>query len=195
MSRRLLLLFAFLLLAGNMVASPPLSPEAQRVQNAYARLQANPTAAPAKLAYLKAFPDSKAAFLRVFSPVDGGQLYGTSHEQVTALKSIATTYPQAVLALCFGIGKNLTWDADAVGDLQYTTVEVGGRHPRAFAAEARKLKPAERQALFRFLADAENHRQYPQYQALITRLTESGAADLAAALEQARQRRMKEPHG
>ena len=196
MSYRLRLLFAVLLLLGGTAgASPPLSAEAQRVQSAYAKLQASSKSASAKLAYLRAFPATKAAFVRVFSLPDGGQLSNTSHEHIAALKGLAATSPQAVLAICFNIGKNLVWEADAVGSLQHATVEIGGLHPRTFAAEARKLKPAERVALFGFLADVENHRKYSAYQDLIKRLTESGASDLASGLEQAKQRRMRQPHG
>jgi hypothetical protein len=195
MSYRFCLLFAFLLLGGAAAASPPLSDEAQRVQSAYARLKANPKSASAKLAYLRAFPTTKAAFIRVFNSADGGQLSATSHEHVATLKSVAHTYPQPVLALCFSIGKNLAWEADAVSSLQHASVEIGGLHPRTFAAEARKLKPTERVALFGFLADVENHQKYSEFHDLIKRLNESGDSDLGSGLEQAKQRRMRQPHG
>jgi len=189
---RLAILLIVVCFCGRALAAPPLSAESRRVQQAYEALQAQPGSKAARLQYLQAFPASKAEFLRIFNSFDGSQLYETSFEHIGALKRVAGTYPHQVLRKCFAIGKSLRWDADAVGDLQSTTVQLGGIHPQAFAAEARRLSAPERLSLFCFLADAENHRAYPEYVALMKSLSQTGAADLAGSLQQAKERRQRQ---
>jgi hypothetical protein len=175
---------------------PPLTAESRTVKQAFSALNVKPSSKQAQLAYLRAFPNTKAAFLRVFMDVPNfGQLYNESHEYIAALQRISKAYPQEVLRKCFAVGKDLTWDADAVGYLQHATVEIGVASPRTFAEEARKLTAPEQLKLFRFLADVESHRDYIHYPLLMKRLTETGASDLAAKLRRAKERRIKEPHG
>ncbi|WP_205590826.1 hypothetical protein [Hymenobacter oligotrophus] len=75
--------------------------------------------------------------------------------------------------------------------MQHATVELGAAHPQAFAAEVRQLPAAEQRSLFRFLADVEGHDVYKPYPLLMKRLLATGAPDLAALLQQAKERRIR----
>ena len=176
--------------------APPLSAESKAVQKAFIALKAGPTLPQLQLAYVKTFPKSRAAFLRVFvDEQNSRQLYSESHEYIAALHQAGKVFPKNVLRICFSIGKNLVWEADAIGDLQHTTVKLGVEFPRVFAEETRRLLATEQLHLFRFLADVENHRAYTEYEMLRQKLAATGATDLAAKLGLARERRMKLPHG
>ncbi|QIL76141.1 hypothetical protein [Hymenobacter sp. HDW8] len=182
----------FSLFGWQIPADNRLSEEARQVQAAYKRFKKEPASLQVQQRFVVAFPASQAAFIRVFHPADFGQLYASSDKYIQTLQQVGSNYPKEVLHKCLIISKDLVWDADATGFLQHATARMGAAHPRIFMQEARQLSLVEQTKLFRFLADVENHNQYPEYQLLMKQLSEIGATDLTQMMRQAKEQRVKQ---
>jgi hypothetical protein len=172
----------------------PLSADSKNVKAAYEELVKHPDSKQKQLAYLKAFPENKKHFLEVFGAADFGQLYKDSHEYITAFFELSKKHPAAVIDKSINIGKDLIWDADAVGDLQHSIVEMGNEHTSTFATKVNALTALQQKNLTKFLADVENHKAYPEYQALIDALNKVHQVKLAGRLIKARTEREKIKH-
>lgn len=173
----------------NLSFCQPLSADSKNVKAAYDELAKHADSKQKQLAYLKAFPENKKQFLEVFGAADFGQLYKGSHEYITAFFELSKKHPAAVIDKSINIGKDLIWDADAVGDLQHSIVEMGNEHTSTFARKVNALTAQQRNNLAKFLADVENHKTYPEYQALIDALNKIHQVKLAGRLIKARTER------
>ena len=92
------------------------------------------------------------------------------------------------------IGKNLRWEADAVGYLQHGIVALGNNYTSLFILKINSLSPEEQSNLISFLADVENHDAYPEYKQLIKSIKVAGRTDLADKFITAMNQREKQHH-
>ena len=92
------------------------------------------------------------------------------------------------------LSKDSHYEADAPAYLQQATVDYARQHAKTFADLMKPLAANKQTQLIEFLADAENHAAYPQYQDLIDQLKTAGENDLARRFETAREERSKQPH-
>ena len=185
--------FLFLISALNGTCQS-LSPTSEKIKKAYDQLKINGSSETLQLNYINAFPNSKEEFIAIFSPEDGKQLSTVSDQYLRLLLVLGDRYPTKVLRKSMNIGKRLKWDADAVGYLQHLIVDVANKHPGVFIEEIGKLNEDEKASLIRFLADVENHRAYPEYQALIDKLIFAKQNTISELFIQARKERQKQHH-
>ncbi len=89
------------------------------------------------------------------------------------------------------IGKDLKYDADAIGQLQNEIVHLGNEHINLFLAKLKALPYNQTAHLINLLADVENHKAYPEYQQLIDLLKKRGEVKIANQFITARTLRMK----
>lgn len=169
-----------------------LLPEALLIKNAYDRLAKNRINEASKKNYIQAFPSNSKLFISIFNADKFDQLYSVSKEYIDALQQSANSFPKEAISKCVDIGKNLTWDVDAVIYLQQASVVLAAQYPKLFAEKYNTLNDIEKVNLIRFYADAENHSAYPEYQALVDSLKKNGSSNIAKSLEAARIKRKKE---
>jgi len=169
-----------------------LSPKAQALAVALAKLKEHPNDFAAQEYYLDTFPRNYNEFLQLFD-LDR-ELYFDSHDYISILPSLAKTHELQVGQLLVGLSKNAHYEADAPGDLRDVTTEYGSEHTKIFARLLLRLSATDRAHEITFLADAENFGGYPDFQKLIDNLKSLGQQQLARAFETARTKRKKQPH-
>lgn len=174
--------------------TPSILNDVTKVKSAYENLSADKNSKKLQQDYISAFPSDTKTFLAVFQSDKFDQLYSDSHKYIEALENCATNSPTEVISKCVDIGKNLVWDADAVGLLQHISVDIAIQHPPTFVSKYKTLNDKEQDKLINFYADVENHSAYPEYQDLIDKLNSIGEKDIAKKLETARTFR-KAKHG
>ena len=175
--------FLFFLMS---VSSQTLIPDAVKIKTAFEKLSVEPDNKQFQKNYITAFPSDTKTFLSVFQTEKFDQLYSESDKYLDTLEQCATTFPVEVISKCINIGKNLVWDADAVGQLQKISVRIDVRYTSYFVSKYRKLNKKEQDRLINFYADVENHRVYKSYQDLIDKLNSVGQMDISKKLEIAR---------
>ncbi len=169
--------------------SQSLLPESIRIKKAFDHLSADPSSKVMQAEYVAAFPENTNDFLRVFNPKQFDQLYQNSFEYLNVLEKCGTSFPNEVINKCIHIGKNLVWDADAVGQLQHICVRMASAHPTVFLKQVDKLRTIEKDSLISFLADVENHNTFKDYQQLIDVLNSIGEVQIAERFENERSKR------
>lgn len=135
---RIKLLLIFLLLF-KYSPSQTLIPEALKVKIAYRNLSSDTNSENLKRFYVSSFPSDTKTFLKVFQSKKFDQLYMDSYKYLEAFKKCATTFPIQVINKCVDIGKNLVWDADAVGQLQQMSVRLAIKHVTIFVNKYKTL--------------------------------------------------------
>jgi hypothetical protein len=190
---RLLLTCTFSILCST-IFSQKLIPEAQSVKIAFEKLGLNESDKNSKLRYIASFPSNAKTFIRVFNPKNFDQLYSNSYKYIEAFEHCATDFPTEVINKCIDIGKELVWDADAVGDLQQLSVSLAAKYPNVFIKKYNTLSSNEQDKLILFYADVENHDDYKNYQNLIDRMKKNGDYAVSRKLEVARVQRIKVMH-
>ena len=186
---KLLLIFLVLSLCSH---SQTLIPEAIKVKAAFNKLSADTNSKKLQQLYIAAFPSDTKTFLKIFQTEKFDQLYSDSYKYLDAFEKCATTFPSQVISRCVDIGKNLVWDADAVGQLQQISVRLAIHHLTFFVNKYKTFDSKAQNHLLRFYADVENFKAYPEYQELINKLKNIREADIAKKLESARILRMAE---
>ena len=189
-----LIICFFLILIFNKGFTQSLSEASKKVKIAFEVLKNHPDSKPKQLAYLKVFPQNKQQFIEIFDPVDFSQLYSDSFQYIDAFIALAKDYPTDVIDKSINIGKDLKWEADAIGDLQRSIVKLGNQNIDIFSKEVNALPTIETGHLIAFLADVENHKAYPEYQQLIEALQRIGENKLAAKFIKARAFRERNNH-
>ncbi len=174
-----LTIFLFLIAPADLAFAQQLSTKSKQVLTVYNQLQSCPGSKTCALNYIEVFPDDTAQFLRVFAPADFGQLYKSSDNFIDEFFKLSRYHSVLVINKAIDIGKDLKWDADAVGYLQHGIVALGNRYTRLFILKINSLKPKEQSNLITFLADVENHDAYPEYKKLIKSINDAGRTDLA----------------
>jgi len=172
--------------------SQKLSPKSEQVKAAWEALSKQPDSKQLQLAYLKTFPSNKRNFIAVFAPDNFKQLYDNSHVYIESFAGLAKQYPTEVIDKSVNIGKDLKWDADAIGDLQHAIVEMGIGNTVIFSKKLKSLTAIQQSHLAIFLADEEGIKHDRTYQELIDALTKIGEKSLASKFEIARTDREKE---
>ena len=183
--------FLILLVSPDRLLSQQLSVDANRVKQAWEKLSQSPNSKEAQLIYVNTFPDSKKLFMEIFQPDDFKQLYPDSHKYVDSFAGSAKYYPREVIGKSVNIGKDLVWEADATGELQYAIVELGSKYPMLFSNKVKTLSATEIDRLVKFLSDIENFQAFPEYQRLIDSLNKTGSTSLANKFIKARELRKK----
>jgi hypothetical protein len=171
---------------------PSLSIQERDLRDAWVELEKKPHDANAQGRYLNAFPHTYKEFLNFFVV---GRNFSDGHEVILLLPSSAEKHQDELGKLLVNLGKDARWDADAPNYLQHITAVYAGQHADTFASLVNQLSVAERVNLITFLADAENHAAYPEYEDLINQLKILGQGRLAKEFEEARAERMRQPHG
>jgi len=175
----------------NVSFSQALSPAAMKVKTAYVQLKIYPGSKPKQLAYLNAFPQNKQQFVEIFNAPNNGQLTSNSQGFIATFVDMAKNYPTEVIDKSVNIGKDLTHEADAIGQLQHAIVDLGNHYTKLFAKKVNSLSDKESDNLVKFLADAENHSGYTQYQQLTEELSKIGEVKLSNKFVQAKEQREK----
>jgi hypothetical protein len=168
-----------------------LSSRASELTQALAALRTSPDDSGAQERYLKAFPHNYREFLHLFD-LDH-ELYD-GHDFIDALSLTGKDHAAELGELLVGLAKDAYHDADAPSYLQQVTAVYAGQHPKTFAELCKQLSPQKQTQLITFLADAEAHYSYPEYQAVIDGLKRIGEDKLAIRFEEARTRRERQPH-
>jgi hypothetical protein len=167
-----------------------LSPEARNLTQALAALRTNPDDPEAQERYLKTFPRDYKDFLNLFDL--GHELYD-GHDFVDALSLAGKAHATELGKLLVGLAKDAHHDADAPSYLQQVTAVYAGQHTKTFAEMLSQLPPEKQNQLITFLADAEAHYSYAEYQAIIDGLKGIGEDKLATRFQEARAKREKQP--
>ena len=107
------------------------------------------------------------------------------------LEICSQNFPKEAINKCIDIGKNLVWDADAVGELQNLSVNLAIKYFKIFVDKFKTLNSKEQQSLINFYADVENQSSYPEFQKLINKFKKIGETGITKELETARSIRMK----
>ena len=166
--------------------SQTLIPDALKVKTAFDDLSADTNSKKLQQIYVAAFPSDTKIFLKVFQTEKFDQLYMHSYKYLEAFEKCATRLPTEVVGKCIDIGKNLVWDADAVGQLQEISVRLALKHLTTFVNKYKTLGSKAQDKLLTFYADVENYNAYPEFQELIDKLKNIGEKDIAKKLGSAR---------
>ncbi|MFZ7166271.1 MAG: hypothetical protein ACO1G5_01870 [Bacteroidota bacterium] len=188
MTTRVFILFLFFCEFCN---SQTLIPDAKKVKLAYENLSANSNSIILQQNYVAAFPSDTNTFLAVFQTTKFDQLYLDSDKYIEAFEKCAGTFPTEVIGKCVDIGKNLVWEADAIGHLQHISIALAANHLTTFINKYKTLDNRQQNSLIRFYADVENHNAFEEYQKLIDKLKSVGEMDIAKNFETARENRIK----
>lgn len=183
-----ILTISFLIIL-NVTFSQPLIPVAEELITAFVKLKSDANNKQLQADYIRVFPSDTKTFLSVFHTENFDQLYNDSDKYIDAFEKCGITFPGVVMEKCIAIGKNLAWDADAVGKLQQISVELAVLYPSVFVAEFKKLDYENQTNLITFYADVENHKAYPVYQELIIQLKNIDQGGIIKKLESARSTR------
>jgi hypothetical protein len=191
-TQRLIACLLFVFALNDVAYSQTLSKESLKIVQAWEYLDKHPNSAKARLAYIKIFPGDQQLFTKIFDPDDYKELYGESYKYIDRFVGLAKFYPKQVIDKSVDIGKDLIWRADATGQLQQSTVELGVSHISIFIKKIKTLPKYKVDHLITFLADVENHKAYAVYQQLIDSLNKTGETRLATKFIRARALREKE---
>jgi hypothetical protein len=132
--------------------SQALIPAAAKVKVAYEKLSADINSEKLQQDYIIAFPSDAKTFLSVFfDTVKFEQLYSSSYYYLSEFEKCAAIFPIEAISKCVDIGKNLVWDADAVGDLQYISVYLATAHLQIFISKFKTLNKTEQDSLIAFM--------------------------------------------
>jgi hypothetical protein len=168
-----------------------LNADAIRVKSAYEIFLTDTSSKKLQQVYIDSFPSNANSFLAIFQSTEFDQLYIDSYKYIEALEKCETTFPKEVISKCVYIGKNLAWDADAIGHLQQISVDLALIHLNVFITKYKTLDKKDQNKLITFFADVENHKAFQQYQKLIDKLESVGEIDIALKLDSARAIRIK----
>lgn len=168
------------------IISQTLHPQAVKIKTAFEKLSLDTNNRKLQKNFVAAFPSDAQTFLDIFLPEKLDQLYSESYRYLQMLKRCAKTIPKNVIGKCIDIGKDLVWDADAVGHMQKIIVELSMDYLKVFIGKFGTLSTDEQNRLINFYADVENHNAYTIYQDLIDKLNAIGRTDITAKLEVAR---------
>ncbi len=171
--------------------SQTLNPAAEKVKFAFDKLMADSSNKKMQANYIQAFPADTKTFLTVFQTTKFDQLYMDSYKYLELFERCGTNSPKEVIDKCIAIGKNLVWDADAVGQLQKLSVLVAVKNTNIFVDEYKMLDGSNQDNLISFYADVENYSAYKIYQDLIVKLKVLGETDISKKMEDAREKREK----
>jgi hypothetical protein len=185
-----ILIILFLLFFKSLL-SQALIPDAVKIKSAYELLVADTSNKKLQESFVTAFPSNTKSFLRVFQTKNFDQLYKESYNYLYLFEKCAATYQKMVLSKCVNIGKNLVWDADAVGQLQEISVELSVKYLNIFIEDYNSLKIKEQNSLINFYADIENFDDNSEYQKLIDKLNSVGQVEIVKKLEGAKAKRKK----
>lgn len=166
-----------------------LSPRARDLTQSLAALRANPADSQEQERYLKIFPHDYKEFLNLFD-LDR-ELYD-GHDFIEALSLTGKDHATELGKLLVGLAEDAHLDADAPNYLQHVTAVYAGQHAKTFAELFSHLRPQKQNQLISFLADAEAHYSYPEYQAIIDAFKRIREDKLAARFEEARAKREKQ---
>src|ERR1700733_2529558 len=133
-----LLTFVFLLFFKFLI-SQALIPEAAKIKAIYVKLAADTGNRVLQESYITAFPSNAKSFLKVFQTKTFDQLYEDYDKYLDLLDYCSLAFPGRVLSKCINVGKDLVWDADAVGQLQHMCVLLSGKYIRIFITDYKKL--------------------------------------------------------
>lgn len=184
------LVFCLVLLV-NYSFGQSLNPEATRVKTVFDKLTASPKDKQLQAVYIASFSANSKSFLSVFNPISFDQLYNGSVTYIDTLYQCSFSFSKEVISKCVDIGKNLVWDADAVGYLQDISVRLASTQTKIFVAKYKSLTDGDKSSLFKFYADVENFDGYPEYQDLIDKLNALHQNEIAKKFEIARTKRKK----
>lgn len=173
-------------------AQKPLTPEAQKVKDAYDWLLKQPNLPENQLHFIESFPDTKDYYIEVFTPHTFDQLYFNYEAYVSKYRELSKMYPKQVMIKSITISKQLHTSKGPAAIMQETIMETANISPKAFAVVVNKLKKKEQISLVQFLADVPDHNNYPQYQTLIKKLEDNGDTKIADLMIEARDQRMKQ---
>jgi hypothetical protein len=190
---RIKLLITSLLMIG-VAQSQTLIPDAQKMKVAFDSLSVNINSKVLQENYIAAFPADTKTFLSVFQTEKFDQLYMESDKYLSAFEMCSKSFPSKVISKCIDIGKNLVWDADAVGQLQHMSVYLANKHLKVFVSKYKTLNGNEQNKLIAFYADVENFSAYQMFQDLIDQLNSIGEKEIAMKLDSARAIRKKNNH-
>ncbi len=189
-----LILFLVLITPVSLVFGQQLLAKSKQVQSVYSQFLKNPKSQTCQLNYIEVFPDDTTQFLRVFASADFGQLYQDSYNYIEDFFKLGKYHTVLVINKSIDIGKNLRWEADAVGYLQHGIVALGNKYTSLFILKINSLSPDEQSNLITFLADVENHDAYPEYKQLIKSIKAARRTDLADKFITAMNQREKQHH-
>ncbi|MDP9041129.1 MAG: hypothetical protein M3N30_04045 [Bacteroidota bacterium] len=171
--------------------SQALIPDAVVVKRAYKKLAADTNNNKLIKSYIDAFPSNSKTFLDLFLSKNLDQLDNESNKYLDLFERCAVKYPEKVLSKCVKIGKNLTWDADVVGQLQQISIELSIKYLNNFIDSYNTLNSKEQNSLINFYADVENYDAYPEFQELIDKLNSLGQTGISNKLKKARAKRKR----
>jgi hypothetical protein len=169
--------------------SQKLIPDADKIKAAFDKLYADTNNRKLQAEYVAVFPSDTGIFINVFQTIAPDRLYSGYYKYLQAFKMCATSFPKDVIDKCISIGKNLAWDADAIGQLQTISVSIATKHLTEFIAQFNSLTQREQDHLLNFYADVENHTAFLDYQLLIDQLKLNGQTNISKRLEIARTKR------
>jgi hypothetical protein len=184
-------IFISLLLFCKVGFTQTLNADAIRVKSAYEIFLTDTSSKKLQKIYIDSFPSDANSFLAIFQSTEFDQLYMDSYKYIEAFEKCGTTFPEEVISKCVDIGKNLAWDADAIGHLQLISVDLALTHLNVFITKYKTLNKKDQSKLITFFADVENHKTFQQYQKLINKLESVGEIDIALKLDSARAIRIK----
>jgi hypothetical protein len=169
--------------------SQRLIPDAAKVKSAFEMLVVDTSNKALQRSYVDSFPSNTKSFLNVFQTKHFDQLYNESYNYLDQFEKCGNAYPKEVLGKCINIGKNLVWDADAVGQLQQISVKLSAEYPEIFINDYKTLSAKDQNGLVNFYADVENFNEYPEFQELINKLNLMSQSVISSKLESARKKR------
>lgn len=165
------------------------SSKSEDLENLRLAIESSPTDA-LTARYLQAFPRTCAAFYKTFYGTNLNELYSKYEEHLSLLNKLFAKNRKEVVSVWFGVAKECSWEADAVGMLQHQLAGYGASDTKAFAAELLSFPPGERSSIIRFLADVENHDAYDEYKTIQENLKRSGNTGLEKEFAAAKKTRM-----
>jgi hypothetical protein len=181
-----------LLSAFSCFGQKPLTPEAQKVKDAYEWMLKQPNFPENHIHFIESFPENKDDYITTFTPHTFDQLYFNYDAYIAKYRELGKMYPRQVMAKSIAIGKQLHTATGPASIMQETIMDIANTDPKTFAREANKLKKKDKTSLVYFLADVPDHDNYTQYNDLVKALENSGEAELAEMLIAARDERMKQ---
>jgi hypothetical protein len=169
--------------------SQKLIPDADKIKAAFDKLSADTNNKELQAKYVAAFPSDSGTFSNVFQTIASDRLYSGYYKYLQVVEMCATSFPKEVIGKCIDLGKNLTWDADAIGQLQTISVSIATKYLTEFIGKFNTLTQKEQDKLINFYADVENHNAFPAYEYLIEQLSLNGQKNTSKRLEIARAKR------
>src|SRR3569833_1397159 len=109
----------------------------------------------------------------------GGQLHSEYFEYLNTFFNAAKDHPAEVIDRAVNIGKDLTYQPDAVKQMQVAIIDLGNQYIKVFAIKVKTLSAHDIDNLFKFMADMDNIKDYAPYKQLIDALDKINEAALA----------------